>query len=246
MSDSSVNLNGVTVENSFGNGISVNDASTLNLAGFGAGPGGENPGPTPNFVQNNCGTGIGVSYGSTASLNLGNTVQGNGGQGLNVGGSASLNASADSTGQILIQNNQRQGVAAGTPGNVSFGGQVIIQNNSTLSDPSAFPAGVIAFGGSIGVNSSGLQILNNGGSGILALLQGRGRLGSAPAGADITISGNTGEGLRLTQMSMGWSFAGSTISGNTGANATCDATSYLFGDVTGIAGNNCKNTDKKK
>ena len=239
INESSVTGFGLTVENSFGNGITVNAGSTLRLSGM------LGDFHLPNIIQNNCGTGINVSYGSTLDLNFGSTVQGNG-LGLGVQGSANLNATADPSEQIRIQNNRGFGIAAS--GRVTFAGQVIVENNSV--DPSAvFPAGVFVFGGEIHVNSSGLRILNNHGPGIWTLLQSTVRLGnpnpSTPA--DITISGNTEEGLRLTQMSMGWSFAGSAISGNTGAGVTCDVTSYLFGNVTGISANKCSNTvqDKK-
>jgi hypothetical protein len=66
-------------------------------------------------------------------------------------------------------------------------------------------------------------------------------LGASPFfGFDTTISGNSEGGLRLMQMSMAWLSSGSMIFNNGGRDATCDPTSYLFGDASGIAVNKCR------
>jgi len=130
-------------------------------------------------------------------------------------------------------------------GRVDINGQVILQNNAT-NPITAFDraAVVISKGGTLNVNGSGLRIMNNNGPGIWAYMLSKLQLGPLQGGAIITISGNREEGLRLTQMSVAWSFAGSTISGNTGADATCDKTSLLFGDVSGISVIKCAHTER--
>lgn len=232
--DSSVTTIGVTVEKSIGVfGIATNNASRLALTG----------GVTPNFIQDNCGTAIGVSLASTVNLSSDNTIRNNR-QGLSVNGRATLNAGA---GAILIEFNQQQGVIIQEQGRVDINGQVIVQNNATNPITTRDRAAVvIGKGGTLNVNGSGLQIMNNNGPGIWAYMLSKVQLGPLSGGANITISGNREEGLRLTQMSVGWSFAGSTITGNTGADVTCDKTSLLFGDVEGISVNKCAHTEREK
>jgi hypothetical protein len=231
---SSVNAFALTVQNSFGNGISTSNSS-LNLGMPGSGP----FAGVPSVVQDNCGSGMSNGDGASVSLNPGTTVQDNGGSGLNLSGSASFNGGTNPATPILIQNNQQQGVAVGVAGAVNFSGQVIVQNNSLdSSNPSA--AGIIAFGGTVGVNTSGLQVVNNQGAGIQALLQGRIRLAGPSSSPAVTISGNTGAGILLSQMSMAWVTPVSSVSGNGAGNATCDSTSHVFGDDSGIVKSGCK------
>ena len=234
--DSSVTALGVTVEGSRASAIRLNNASMLTLSG----------GATPNFIQDNCSTAIAVSLGSTVSLVSHNTIRNNL-QGLLVSGRANLTALPDAIGsaEILIEFNQQQGVIIEEQGRVDINGQVILQNNATNPVTTRDRAAVIiGKGGTLNVNGSGLRIMNNNGPGIWAYMLSKVQLGPLSGGANITITGNGEEGLRLTQMSVGWSFAGSTISGNTGADATCDKTSLLFGDVSGISVIKCAHTER--
>jgi hypothetical protein len=245
LDDSSGGMQAVTVENSIGNGINLNNASNLGFQGVSGGP-------TPNVIQNNCGTGLTVSPGSSAGMNNSNTIQNNGGQGVFVSGNLNLNGGPDASNQILIQNNTRQGIVAGQrAAQVSAGGHVVIQNNALANEPEfVFRAGVFG-NGTIAINSgptSAIRIVNNGGPGIWMDLGGVARLGNPTPGvvADITVNGNTNEGLKLTHMSTGWTLPGTMISGNGSSDATCDKTSLLFGDVSGIGKIKCSNVEKDK
>jgi len=234
--DSGMIASGVTVEESRSTAIGLSNTSWLMLNG----------GTAPNFIQDNCGTAISVSLASTVNLNSNNTIRNNL-QGLLVSGRANLNPNTVPGSTLLIELHRDQGVIVEEQGRVDINGQVIIQNNAT-NPTTAFDhaAVVIGKGGTLNVNGSGLQIVSNNGPGIWAYMLSKVQMGTALAGANVTISGNAEEGLRLEQMSVAWSFAGSTITGNTGADVTCDKTSLLFGNVNGISVNKCANTEKEK
>ena len=245
-----------TIQNNCQNGINVGTGSTANLV-------------LHNAIQGNGGTGVGVNGGNAVlsaccdpADNPGQILIQNNLRGIVVsaGGSANINAGNDldgNPGTILIKDNKEWGVLVFGPAVVSLIGQTIVQNNmTTLSTAFGFalPAGIIASNGGVLFLSFGVQILNNHGPGILADVQSKVRLGSLPAlppfppplFPGITVSGNTADGVVLTHMSIAESFAGNTISGNTGADLTCYATSLLFGDVTGITVNKCANTEQAK
>ncbi|MBI2820147.1 MAG: hypothetical protein HYX73_09230 [Acidobacteria bacterium] len=237
-----------TVSDSCSNGISVDGTSSANI----------------NFhavIEDNLGTGVNVS-GGRANINaffdqleMPTTIQidhNRVGVSVSDGGSVGMGAatggpSGDS--ELRIEDNQQWGVIVQGPSFAGTGGQTIIQGNSlTPTGPLAiaYPAGVLVYyGGSVFLNPE-TQVIDNGGAGILAFAQGKVRLGNVgnPTGL-VTISGNDAEGLNLQLMSLAESFAGTTISGNFGAaDAVCDGTSVLAGDVSGIATTKCSNIDK--
>jgi hypothetical protein len=234
---SSVNGLALTVQNSLGNGIGVSNSS-LSLGMPGSGP----FAGMPTVVQDHCGSGISAGTGASVALGPGTTVQGNSGSGLFAAGDAGLNGGTNVATPILIQNNQLQGVAVNSQGSVNFNGEVIIQNNALAGGQRR--AAIVSFGGVIGVNSSGLQVVDNQGAGIEALTQSTIRLAGPSADPVVTISGNTGPGINLSQMSMAWVTAATSVTGNGAGNVTCDSTSNVFGDDSGILQSKCKAVKK--
>ncbi len=83
----------------------------------------------------------------------------------------------------------------------------------------------------------GPEIKNNGGPGFLADRQ------AILFFRNSTISYNTEEGVRLLHMSLAESNSGNTISGNGAADFSCDGTSLLYGDLTGISSIMCRNVE---
>lgn len=239
VNDAEVEIRGVTIEHSYGHGINIQRGS-VTLRGR-VGLGGV---PTPNTLQNNCGAGARVGPGGQLTAYFGTTIQNNL-VGLSVFGTATLSANTD---VILIQNNMGYGVRV-FYGRVEFrGGQTKVQNNGV--DPLfESPAGIWgAAGALIDAQVGPLEVSGNRGPGIWADISTSVLLGMivTPSTTNsTTITGNTAEGLRLTHMSSANAFAGTTITGNGGADATCDGTSFLFGNVGGIRKLKCLNVDHK-
>ena len=104
-----------------------------------------------------------------------------------------------------------------------------------------------AVGGLLLIGGGGVQITGNNGPGIWLDMQAKLRLGPPLNGtsSDFTINGNAEEGVRVLHMSIVWSNSG-TLFGNGVADLTCDGSSLVFGDVTGIAVNKCANTEQGK
>lgn len=122
-----------------------------------------------------------------------------------------------------------------------FLGPVHILNNAAgiPSDHFFFPyrAGVLLRFGSLAVFFSGnadpTLIDGNEGPGILA------HVSTMLFLEGVTMSNNTGDGLRLQHLSVAESTGQNTTIGNGGAGASCDQNSELFGDVVGFSPNQC-------
>ena len=56
---------------------------------------------------------------------------------------------------------------------------------------------------------------------------------------------HTEEGVRVLHMSIVWSNSG-TLFGNGVADLTCDGSSLVFGDLSGVVVNKCANTEQGK
>lgn len=254
VSNSTVTLAGVTVQNSLGDGINLLTGSKITLDG----PAGQN------FVTSNCGNGITAGSGSAVDVRGNNDITDNGGAAVqssaasvNVfGGGGTVTIARNSfgirvnpgsavsvlapVGTILIDGNKHYGISVVQGAAITMFGNVIVQGNMaapTLSFVIAHPAGIYAEYGAILNIFAGVKVQGNFGAGIAAHMKGIVGLGNAAPG--ITVSGNTGGGLVLTQSSIAESFPGNVFSGNTGADASCDNSSELVGDVTGIGVVNC-------
>ncbi len=223
-----VALRSVTIEGNRGQGLAAGEGSSADLQGQFSGV------PTANVIQNNCGAGIQVNSNSVVNVSSPATIQGNG-LGVHVfGGHANLGGGTG-TGSILIQNNLGFGVRVFGGANLSTGRQTTIQNNNN--------AGIWAAANAVVDAGGGIQVLNNNGPGIWAQLNSTvifGPIVNPSATVNVTIAGNIAEGLRLEHMSLAESFAGVSMSGNGGADATCDGTSTLVGATPDIGVNLCK------
>ena len=125
---------------------------------------------------------------------------------------------------------------------VFFFGPVHILNNAAgiPSDNFFFPyrAGVLLRFGSLAAFVSeetvGPAVIDgNTGPGILA------HVSTMLFLQKVTMSNNTGDGLRLQHLSVAESAGQNTTIGNGGAGASCDQNSELFGDVVGFNPNLC-------
>jgi hypothetical protein len=96
---------------------------------------------------------------------------------------------------------------------------------------------------------NGVQITTNNGPGILADINSNVLFGfvfDPTQTSTVTINGNLAEGLRLLHMSVAQAFAGTTATGNVTADASCDGSSLLFGNLTGIAVLKCAGAEPDK
>jgi hypothetical protein len=80
--------------------------------------------------------------------------------------------------------------------------------------------------------------VNNTGPGI------RADQNSGTSVTNITVSNNSEEGVRVGRQSVSGFFPPLVIVGNPAASISCDSTSLVFGDLTGIAGINCSRIER--
>ena len=234
----------LTVANSFRHGVDVTGGSNVTFGHERLAP------DSHNFFENNCRAGVNVGFGSSVGFRGDNTIQGNR-DGVQVGSGAFARFAPGTRGDgtfftTTIQNNQLRGVNAFGQSSVRIIDKTIIYNNGMDADP-ADPgfdnrAGVrVSFGADVRVagvvDEPRPEIMNNDGPGILASFQTKLLLENS------TIMFNTEEGVRLLNMSAANSVGGNTISDNGVADVSCDSTSLLFGDVTGISSIFCRNVE---
>jgi hypothetical protein len=227
-----INLRNTTVENARNSGIASGEGSQVTLQGRNAGV------PTPNVVQHNCGVGVFADATSAAGVNGVALIQNNG-TGV-VTDSGRVNLGTAPPDEVRIQNNSGFGIHMIGGARVTANRQTIVQNNNA--------GGVWAAAGAILDAGGGIQVLGNGSHGIHAQLNSTvvfGSIMNPGSPTNVTISGNTGEGLRLQFAAIAQSFQGVSMSGNGTNDASCDGSSWLFGNITGIAKLDCKNTDQR-
>ena len=246
--DSTVRIQGgFTVQNSRGVGLSVSGAGGSDVLL------GHQAVSDINSLSNNCANGAQVITGSRLNIQGDTLIEGNGGSGVNVfaGARATFNAFPinNVAQQIAIQNNGFFGVNVFNSTLVVFLGPVHILGNAAgiPSDNFFFPyrAGVLLRFGSLALFISNefaepIVIDGNTGPGILAHVSTKLFL------QKVTMSNNTGDGLRLQHLSVAESAGQNTTTGNGGAGASCDQNSELFGDVVGIAPINCAKVETDK
>lgn len=102
---------------------------------------------------------------------------------------------------------------------------------------STFRGGIRVARGSLNL-ANGVQFSNNTGPGIRA---------DANAGTtvtNVTVSSNTEEGVHVDRQSLAGFFQPFSIVGNGIASISCDTTSLIYGDLTGVAGINCTRIER--
>jgi hypothetical protein len=226
----------VTIENN-GIGLRLAVGARGRLDGF-------EPGQT-NTIQGN-GAGVVVNYSSGVVFNGQNNILNNGvlGVQLAVGsGGVFIGAEAEDGTPLVtrIEGHSNYGLlldigsAAWLVGDPA---RHLIRNNGgagTASDSGIY----VATGSSLFVGQGpaptflGAEITNNTGPGILIEPE------SVVTLANSIISNNSGGGLRVLRTSTAKLDTGNVISGNAGSNVSCDVTSLVAGDLSGISNVNC-------
>src|SRR5262245_35750270 len=245
LQDSSLTLTNVAVQNSLGNGISINSGSSLLIDGD----------VVASSITNSAGDGIAVRSGSTVDLSGTVTISGSGSGAIFMRGGATRMSSGDS-GLIDIANNARGGISGddfsilnvfnssalgtvsihdnGGPGIAMFGGgldisgNVLINGNLTAGAPAdwPFPVGDVLIMGGGGSFGDGVQITGGSSLPTVAVLSGEFFLGGA------TVSGAGGVSLQGGSKLL-------AIGTNSISALTCDATSWTSGPLGTVGSNNC-------
>ena len=232
------------IDQSKRHGVEVAGGSVVNFGNERLAPNSEN------VIQDNCLVGVTIDSTSVAIFRGDNTIEGNR-DGVQVGSGGFARFAPGTDGDVTfftmtIRNNELRGVNAFGQSGVRITGLTIIENNGMTADPDdpEFDnrAGVrVSFGADVRVlgvvDEPGPEITNNDGPGILATFQTKLLLENS------TIMFNTEEGVRLLNMSAANSVGGNTISDNGVDDITCDSTSLLFGDLTGISSIFCRNVE---
>jgi hypothetical protein len=253
---SEVTIEGTTIENNTGVGLTVYDNSTVFL-------GGNSP---EEFVQirDNGGSGIyvwrsvlrvsgfttvladataGVRLrGSTAYFSGENSIQNSGGYGVGVfrASEASFSGNVDS-GFTIIEGSEL-GVNVAASSSAYFSGPHKIRNNGSPGLTGTRRGG-LRVGSTSNIDLSGAEISNNIGPGVRVGLNGVLGLGNT------SNTNNTEEGVLLVRGAVAIIRSGTTIAGNGRANIACDSTSLLATDdpanLAGISKIKCDNVEAK-
>ena len=228
-----VNFGTLDVENNAGAAIAQLGGRLLIFSG-GVGGG--------NLFQGN-GEGIDVFNAGSARFFGRNVIQNNGDVGLQVWGSSVLFTGGgtlpDGTlNATIIEGHATAGVNVVRLGELTMNGPHQIQSNGSLVADPMFRAGIRVARGSLTL-TNGVQISNNTGPGIRA---------DANAGfslTNVTVSSNTEEGVHVFRQSVAGFFQPLSIVGNGIASISCDTTSLIYGDLTGVAGIKCMQIERQ-
>jgi hypothetical protein len=116
-------------------------------------------------------------------------------------------------------------------------GPHLIQNNGSATADPTFRGGIRVNRGSLTLQN-GVTITGNVGPGI------RADFNTGVLVAIVTVSNNSEEGIRVGRQSVSQFLPPVTIAGNGAASVSCDTTSLLFGDLTGIADLDCSRIER--
>ena len=227
-----VNFGTLDVENNAG-------AAIFQLGGrlliFGGGVGGGN------LFQNN-GEGIDVFRAASANFFGRNTIRNNGDVGVQVlGSSVAFNGRILPDGTFfatVIEGHATVGVNVVRLGEFTMNGPHQIQNNGTATADPTLRGGIRMIRGSLTL-TGGVQISNNTGPGI------RADQNTGLSVTNITDSNNSEEGVKVGRQSVAGFFPPLTIVGNGVASISCDTTSLVFGDLTGITNIDCSQIERR-
>jgi parallel beta helix pectate lyase-like protein len=222
-----VNFGTLDVENNGGAAILQTGGRMLIFGGQSVGGG--------NLFQGN-GEGIDIFEAGSAHLGGRNVIRNNGDVGLQVLGSSVLFTGGilpDGTPNVtVIEGHATVGVNVVRLGELSMTGPHQIQNNGTATADATLRGGIRIVRGSLTL-SNGVQVSSNVGPGI------RADQNTGTSVTNITVSNNSEEGVRVGRQSVSGFFLPLTIAGNPAASISCDATSLVFGDLTGITNVEC-------
>jgi Right handed beta helix region len=227
-----VNFGTLDVENNAGAAIAQFGGRLL-IFGDGVGGG--------NLFQNN-GEGIDVFEAGSARFFGRNVIRNNGDVGLQIlgssvaftGGGTLPDGSLRAT---VIEGHATVGVNVFRLGELTMSGPHKIQNNGSVTGDPTLRGGIRMNRGSLTLNN-GVQISNNVGPGIRADFNTGASFGS------VTVTNNSEAGVRVGRQSVGGFVAPLTFAGNGEASISCDNTSLIFGDLTGVANIECNRIEK--
>jgi len=193
-----------------------------------------------NLFQGN-GEGIDVFNAGSAQFFGKNTIRNNGDVGLQIlGSSVAFNGRFLPDGTLratVIEGHATVGVNVVRLGELTMNGPHQIQNNGTATADPTLRGGIRMIRGSLTLNN-GVQVSNNTGPGI------RADQNTGTSVTNITVSNNSEEGVRVGRQSVAGFFPPLAIVGNPVASISCDSTSLIFGDLTGITGTNCNRIER--
>ncbi len=243
------------ITNNCGNGINVGVGSTVSVSVLATISGNGQAGVSVN------GGGASLS-GCCAGENVGSIVVENNRVGVSVGvvgGSAIVNGGSTCsglTGTAAVRNNSDWGAVVAGASFLGLSGKVTFENNQIApTTPAAltYRAGIYAnYGATVFVSPGAIIRSTVGGAGVLLDAQSKLRLGAlgpapappspcvAPTYANASITLNGEDGVRANHMSFVEILSTTSIAGNSGKDAKCDASSLLDGITTGIGNNKCK------
>jgi hypothetical protein len=220
-----VNFGVLDVENNAGAAIFQNGGRTLIFDG------GVDGG---NLFQGN-GEGIDVFNAGSAQFFGKNTIRNNGDVGVQIlASSVAFNGRA-----TLIEGHATLGVNVVRQGELTMAGPHLIQNNGTAAADPNLRGGIRVARSSLTLQN-GVQITGNIGPGI------RADFNTSTSVSHITVSNNSEEGVRVGRQSVSQFLPGVAIAGNGAASISCDTTSLVFGDLTGITGLDCSRIEREQ
>jgi Right handed beta helix region len=227
-----VNFGTLDVENNTGAAIAQFGGRLL-IFGGGVGDG--------NLFQGN-GEGIDIFEAGSAHFFGRNVIRNNGDVGLQIlGSSVTFNGGGTlpdgSLKATVIEGHATVGVNVVRLGELTMSGPHQIQNNGTAAADPTLRGGIRMIRGSLALGG-GVQISNNVGPGI------RADQNTSTSVTNITVSNNSEEGVKVGRQSVAGFFPPFSIVGNPVASISCDATSLVFGDLTGITGINCNRIER--
>lgn len=188
-----------------------------------------------NYFRHNGGSGIGGGNGSNITIFGANIISNNAGNGISF-----LHTTYLEMGEGIVEQNGRTGIYLAETSHGELFGNVIVRNNGATGTD-AFTRGGIRLGENADFAiSGGVQITNNTGPGFL--LDSDSTL--ITLGGN-TISNNSEGGVVLRLQSLYYNWGGPDIMlGNGGSALSCDATSLVAGDITGISPVRCMNIER--
>jgi hypothetical protein len=230
--NSAVGISNSLIQNN-GDGVDVTTNSTGNIA--------------DSTIQNNVFEGVFVNDRSSVLFRRQNSIAGNGDTGifvLDLSRAVFNQRVVGSTVQATtIENNVFAGMVVAAQSLVRMGGQHKVRTNGCNNNPSCsenIVGGIFLLRNSTFRGSGGLEISNNIGPGLAA------EQGVDVGLNDTKFNNNSGDGLQIRRISIGDLLSGNTFSGNGGASVSCDSTSLVVGDLTGITNISCKQIERDK
>lgn len=189
------------------------------------------------------GEGIDIFQAGSAHFFGRNVIRGNGDVGIQVWGSSALFTGGGtlpdgSLSATIVQGHNTVGINVVRSGELTMNGPHQIQNNGSLGADATLRGGIRVARGSLTL-TNGVQVSNNTGPGI------RADQNTGTSVTNVTVSGNTEEGIYVDRQSVAGFSQPLSIVGNGIASISCDTTSLVFGDLTGVAGINCMHIERQ-